>query len=119
MGNDISQLAQQVRIEQWMQIIDDRIQSGLTINDYCNLHNISRNQYFYWLRRVRKNAIQQSPQFAELPAPAEPCASINDELSNSAFIPTLAIRIGGAVIEVNDSTSSTLIQRVAEVLSNA
>lgn len=119
MGNDISQLDQQARIEQWMQIIDDRVQSGLTINDYCNLHDISSSQYFYWLRRVRQTGIEQIPQFAELPAPAKPDVRTRDEAANSVFLPTLTIRIGEAVIEVNDTTSSALIQRVAEVLLNA
>ena len=119
MGKDISQLAQQVRIQQWMQIVDDRVQSGLTINDYCSLHGIPRNQYFYWLRRIRRAAIQEIPQFAELPSPEDSEACKNEADVHSGFIPTLTIRLSGAVIEVNDSTSSSLIQRVAEVLSNA
>ena len=41
------------RLQEWSRIIQDRIESGLTIEKYCSEHNISRDAYMYWLRQLR------------------------------------------------------------------
>ena len=42
-----------IRLQEWSRIIQDRIESGLTIEKYCSEHNISRDAYMYWLRQLR------------------------------------------------------------------
>ena len=37
----------QIRMQNWVEIIQDRNASGLTIDDYCKAHELSRNAYFY------------------------------------------------------------------------
>lgn len=34
----------QIRIQQWTEIIQDRSTSGLTVDDYCESHGLSRKQ---------------------------------------------------------------------------
>ncbi len=51
--NDIQTVTQNVRLQQWTAIIQDRQASGLKVDDYCSEHNISRNAYYYWLRKVK------------------------------------------------------------------
>ena len=41
--NDIQTVTQNVRLQQWTAIIQDRQTSGLKVDDYCSEHNISRN----------------------------------------------------------------------------
>ena len=53
---DKSKVAQGVRLAQWTQIIQNRMAEGASINEYCAEKGISRNAYFYWLRRVREAA---------------------------------------------------------------
>ena len=52
--------ATQIRIQQWREIIKSRAESGLSINDFCEENNLSLNQYYYWLRKVREAAIEKS-----------------------------------------------------------
>ena len=40
--------------QQWTAIIEDRLASGLKIDEYCEKNQLSRNSYFYWLRKIRE-----------------------------------------------------------------
>ena len=39
--NDIQTVTQNVRLQQWTAIIQDRQASGLKVDDYCSEHNIT------------------------------------------------------------------------------
>ena len=43
---------------QWADIIKE--ESGLKVDDYCAQHDLSRNDYFYWLRKVKEAALTLS-----------------------------------------------------------
>ena len=49
-----------MRTGQWADIIKDCKESGLKVDDYCAQHGLSRNAYFYWLRKVKEAALTQS-----------------------------------------------------------
>ena len=49
-----------MRTGQWADIIKDCKKSGLKVDDYCAQHGLSRNAYFYWLRKVKEAALTQS-----------------------------------------------------------
>lgn len=76
--NDIQTVTHNLRLHQWAAIIQDRQASGLKIEDYCSEHNISRNAYYYWLRKVKAAAIESSGnRFAKVnPSLREMCRSI-------------------------------------------
>ena len=58
----------QIRITEWAAIIKDCKSSGMKVDDYCQLHDISRDAYYYWLRKAKTAALQQAG-FVELPMP--------------------------------------------------
>ena len=51
------------RLAQWAEIIQERNSRGVTIDSYCLSKGISKNAYYYWLRKLRQTA---SEQLAEL-----------------------------------------------------
>lgn len=103
----------QVRMSQWAEVIRDRNESGLTIREYCAQHGISRDAYFYWLRKIRESAIEASGgQFAELTAPAEPVIT-------GAGTAGVIIEMGGAKIRVENTGCRDTLTMVLEVLKNA
>ncbi len=61
----------QIRLTEWASIIKDCRASGLKVDEYCQQHNLSRDAYYYWLRKVKAAALQQAG-FVELPAPEKP-----------------------------------------------
>ena len=60
--DDVTAAKMNFRKEQWKQFILDRQASGLTINNWCQQHGFKRTTYFYWLRRIRKEACQTVPE---------------------------------------------------------
>lgn len=112
-------------IQQWQEIIRDRNNSGLTIDEYCNQNGISRNAYFYWLRLIREEALkpqQETSGFVELSLPAEN----NNEIPAVTVIPVpeqensqLILSVNGVTIQVTDNTSSALLARTIEVIKYA
>ena len=53
---DVQEVRDQVRIQEWMQLIRERNDSGMTIKAWCETKGLSENQYYYWLRKIRKTA---------------------------------------------------------------
>ena len=51
---DVQSTKKQLHMQQWAAIIEDRIASGLKIDEYCEKNQLSRNSYFYWLRKIRE-----------------------------------------------------------------
>lgn len=48
------------RIQQWASVIHDRQESGLKVDDYCEQHGLSRDAYYYWIRKVKEAAMAQT-----------------------------------------------------------
>jgi len=56
----------------WEQRINERIQSKLSVKEWCEKKRLSRHQYHYWKRQLEKN--QKSDEeivFAEVPTALE------------------------------------------------
>lgn len=107
-----------IRLSQWNAIIQDRIHSGLTVDEYCEDKDITRNMYYYWLRKVKEAAIEACPEtFAEL-FPTEIISDTESE-SESVFSPQMVIRANNLAIEINDNTPKKLLSMVLEVAGNA
>ena len=47
-------MTKQIRIQQWTEIFKDKAASGLKVKEYCQLHGITKDAYFYWLKKVRE-----------------------------------------------------------------
>jgi len=86
------EVAAEYRLSQWARIVQERINGGLSIREYCKQIGICENTYFYWQRRLREVACQQltAPGFVEVaiqepptpPAlPAHVAASAPSQLS--------------------------------------
>ena len=49
----------EIRLNEWAGIIKSCRASGLKVDDYCRQHDISRDAYYYWLRKVKEKALQE------------------------------------------------------------
>ena len=47
----------EIRLNEWAGIIKSCRVSGLKVDDYCRQHDISRDAYYYWLRKVKEKAL--------------------------------------------------------------
>ena len=108
----------QARLKYWSGVFDDKIQSGLKTEEYCKQHDISKDQYYYWLRKVREAALEKSGiQFVEIKE-AMPAVVSDGREPSLGTMATLTIRLCGVEIEVNEGTSRRLLEQTLQVLRN-
>ena len=55
---NIDTATKEIRLKSWADIIKDRNESGLTVDEYCKFHNLSRDSYYHYLRELKKEAVQ-------------------------------------------------------------
>ncbi|MCD8361550.1 MAG: IS66 family insertion sequence element accessory protein TnpB [Lachnospiraceae bacterium] len=130
----------EVRLNRWRQIID-QCQSrpeGQTAKQWLAENHISSKSYYYWLRKIRRQAYEQAageiqvpeqkainsavlpkeqPQiaFAEIPFQVNVGSS-----SESVFRPTAVIKIENASVAFSNSVSDRLLSGVIrEVIRHA
>lgn len=121
---DNTQLAtKKIRLEQWARIIQDRNSSGMTIDQYCDARGLSRNAYYYWLRKLKHAALEvvnsesKDVEFVELKAPSVRQASDTQQTGAKAFHTEAMITCGAFSISVNSATSKELLRNLVEVVS--
>ena len=84
-----------MRTGQWADIIKDCKESGLKVDDYCAQHGLSRNAYFYWLRKVKEAALTQSG-FVEVRQQVE--------FSSCYSSPKLTASVNEVVLGIDENT---------------
>ena len=98
----------EIRTNQWAAVIKDCKESGLKVDDYCSQRGLSRNAYYYWLRKVKEAALTQSG-FVE----------IQQQEVSSACPPLLTASINEIVLGIRENTPMDLLANVIKVLKNA
>lgn len=113
------EIAEEYRLSHWAQIMQERIQMGLSIKDFCKQISICQNTYFYWQRRVRAAACEK---LSVIPEPKEQKSivpngwatlRINDE---SAHPQELTVEVGGCRIVVHEDTNMEILAEVCRTL---
>ena len=98
----------QRRVKQWAEIIQDRCNSGQKILDYCASHGITKDQYYYWLRKVRSAAIEAAPSFVELPQQVNRLHNASGQHDK----PVMVINKGSLSISVNANLPSSMLAQL-------
>lgn len=131
----MDKITHEVRLEQWKHIISECLArpEGQTAKQWLTEKGISEKTYYYWQRRVRKEAyalakkgdcsiasataaiVPDRPQvsFAEMSFHPVSETPLND------FVPTAVLRRGGMVLEISNAVSDRLLERILEVTANA
>ncbi|MDD6481626.1 MAG: hypothetical protein PUF65_05095 [Lachnospiraceae bacterium] len=111
-------------IQQWKSIIQDRNNSGLTVDAYCEKNGLSRHSYFYWLRIIREEALNQttSSGFVELSLQTDnrtELSTVTEIPAEEAETSQLKLSVNGVTILVTENTSSALLAKTIGVIKNA
>lgn len=120
--SQISSIKHQLRLTEWAQMIRECQNSDLTVLDWCTANNINPKTYYYRLKQVREQSLNNLPAKikSQLPAAQESSLAQTEE-NNITFrklevqspLPNMQaaviVRLPNATLEVtNDSTERTL-----------
>ena len=119
---DVQEVRDQVRIQEWVELIKERNASGMTIREWCESKGLSENQYYYWLRKIRRTActtlesrsdlalqFKGEPQtFAQINVMPDTC-STGPDTGNSIRLKHADIHIGS---DVNKRQLETVMKEV-------
>lgn len=115
MGEELTALeaTKQIRLHQWQQIITERQSSGLTVAEYCKRKGLTRDRYFYWLRKCKEAMIESNPTvFAEL----TPTRDSGEIFSTRSAI---TLHLNGVNIDLNGAVNEDMVTAVIRAVRNA
>lgn len=108
----------QIRLANWLPIIQECRSSGMTVKAWCSQNNINEKQFYYWQRRIRKEAANElqltvaknSGPFVELAPPAEVPADTAADI---------ILHVGNFQLDIRNSASPALLEHLLRVVSHA
>ena len=122
MSSETSMVAEGFRLREWAAQIREcqSRPAGMSVASWCADKGITKANYYYRLRRVRKACLEQMQK--EIPAqqivPVEP-GLLQQEHKDGTRQPGLDISAKGFSVHVTESTSMALLAAVLEVIRNA
>ncbi len=107
-------VAKKVKLTQWSTLVQECMSSGLKVKDWCLQNNVSKDTYYYWLRKIREAACDSmETSFVRVPDQCIPSSFY------TTFSTELTISIGSITINVNASTPQSIIESTIRAVKNA
>ena len=128
MSSKESQIAAQVRLRQRALEIQDcqNRPENMTVNEWCEQHNITKANYYWRLKQVRKAFLEQmdvqETGFVELPAPVETViqqTSSSKDFKNHASTAAVLHTTGGISIELREGATADFIKNLIGAVVHA
>ena len=122
MSSQTSIMAANFRLQEWAAQIREcqSRPAGMSVASWCAANGITKANYYYRLRRVRKACLEHIQK--EIPVqqivPVEP-GLLQQEHKDITWQPGLNISAKGFSVHVTESTPMTLLASVLEVIQNA
>lgn len=123
-----SQVAAQVRLKQWVLEVQDCMNrpKDMTVDEWCEQHNIKKANYYWRLKRVRQTCLEQvettAGNFVELPAPV-PCElpAPTIPVTASATSSTMAVlrATNGISIEIMEGATAEFLKSLMGAVAHA
>lgn len=130
MKSTTSLVARQCRIQEWAGQIKECNQrpEGMSVDEWCQQHDITKTTYYYRLRQVRKACLDNIPQ-DKLPlenaddkpqtvvaVPASLLGCVSEKNTDGSV---LTVSVGNISIYVKEDTSPSLLAMVLGVAAHA
>ena len=106
---DVLAMRSEYRLQQWSEMIRACRESGLSNKEFCRQNGISEKTYYYWLRRLRQVACENTqPKLVRLEAAKD------KETDHSAIL----LRYKEAELRIRAGTDRDTIAAVLQALKN-
>ncbi len=123
MSSETTMVAEQCRLREWAAQIRDcqSRPAGMSVVEWCACHGITKANYYYRLRRVRKACLEaiQEEMPAQQMVPVRSELLQHQEHEDGNLQSGLDISIKGFSIHVTGSTSMPLLSEVLKVVQHA
>lgn len=129
------ELETQHNLKKWAAIIKECRSSGMKILQWLEINNISKDQYYYWQRKLKETCIdtleRQAATFVELPLIKEASASTeltvthsvcenkNDDSSFKDNSIAAVIKTNGVIFEITNTATPDFIKNLIEAFNHA
>ena len=111
----------QLKVQEWQAIILKRSESGLSVREFCKVHQLDEKRYFYWQHVIRMEA-QASMSLPNVTASEEPDVifaplDVSDSTqSTNSSSSGLTLQVGSITIGVTEATSPVVLKKTLQVL---
>ena len=116
--DQVTKVKNEYRLQQWSNLIKDCQSSGMKVDAWCETNGISRNSYYYWLRKIREAAFHEFAVVEDLPSEPVVLKKLEVQTPVPDTRAAVIIRLGNATIEINEGTSQQTIQAVLLALQS-
>ena len=104
----IAKVKKKIKLAQWAEMVRSRIESGLTVTDWCRQNSINIKTYYYRLKRVRQAVCSEMERHDIVPV--EPIAGT--EITTEK----IELSIGDVKISLPDDFNESTLKRLLGVL---
>ena len=104
-----------IQLQEWASQIQERLQSGITVREWCEQRDLPTKTYYYRLRRVREELLETTESRNAPALPGQPVfAALSVPRASGAAV---TVRIGEHTAEIRDGADAETIERVLRALS--
>lgn len=112
----MDQVTNNVRRNNWIAMIQDQKQSGLTVAAWCRQANISTNCFYYRQQKLREAAANAVPQLVEINA-SEIATRVAEYEAPDLDNKTAFISSGSVSVALTNAASAQLIQNILRAIN--
>ena len=117
--NEIALVKQQIRLNEWADQIRDRVQSGMTVADWCEAHDINIKTYYYRLKKVRAHMLNELPEDQTSPHPnAVTFKRLEVQAPLNRSQPAVIVHLDSATLEIPEGISRNTMEAVLGALKS-
>lgn len=111
----VSLVKSHLKLEHWKRLIAECQSSGLPVKQWCSNNDVSKAQYYYWLRKIREVTV------SEIPVPASDAVSfrrLEVKPPLTGISRSVMIHLPQATVEVTDGVSQSTVEAVLLALKS-
>ena len=106
--NEIAKMKKEAKLAQWVEMIRQRNESGLSVTEWCKQNGINIKTYYYRLKRVRQEVCSEMERHDIVPV--EPIAGTEITAEK------IELSIGDVKISLPDDFNESTLKRLLGVL---
>ena len=120
--SEIMEIRQQVRLNQWSAMVQEREDSGLSVKAFCKEAGIATKTYYYRLRRLREAAIKKTQMGTLQPTTSQPELVQYTPPTGYICDPTtqsIVIRTSSTTVEIPMNTNPEVVAAAVSFLKQS